>query len=131
VPIPLEIIMKLATAINTLQQQFGLYDIQYDRRDEGQFKPYEFYMLTDKFSITLVDPSNRRSHRNYLQSDSHWLPANVDYIVNDARRLFVEISPRLTANMTNAEYRDTFIKSVFAIKRGDTDFIKNLLSQIA
>ena len=123
--------MKLATAIKTLQQQFGLYDIQYDRRDEGQFKPYEFYMLTDKFSITLVDPSNRKSHRNYLQSDSHWLAADVDYIVNDARRLFVEVSPRLTANMTNAEYRDTFIKSVFEIKYGDVDFIKNLLSPIA
>ena len=123
--------MKLATAIKTLQQQFGLYDIQYDRRDEGQFKPYEFYMLTDKFSLTLVDPSNRRTHRNYQQSDSHFLPSDVDYIADNARRVYIEISPRLTGDMTMTEYRDTFIKSVFEIKYGDVDFLKNLLSPIA
>jgi DNA-binding cell septation regulator SpoVG len=127
VPIPLEIIMKLATAINTLQQDFGLTNVEVYKGNEGQFKPYEFYMLTDKFYIQVIHPMNDRRHTNYIQNVKHFLPINVDEILN-LKRIFVRITPNLSKNMAWDEYQ---VSSLFAINRGDTDFIKNLLSQIA
>jgi hypothetical protein len=44
------------------------------------------------------------------------------------KRIFVRITPNLSKNMAWDEYQ---VSSLFAINRGDTDFIKNLLSQIA
>jgi hypothetical protein len=51
------ITMKLATAINTLKQEFGLYNVESYRQHEGQFKPYGFTMDTDKFLIEVVHPN--------------------------------------------------------------------------
>ena len=119
--------MKLATAINTLQQDFGLTNVEVYKGNEGQFKPYEFYMLTDKFYIQVIHPMNDRRHTNYIQNVKHFLPINVDEILN-LKRIFVRITPNLSKNMAWDEYQ---VSSLFAIKRGDTDFIKNLLSQIA
>ena len=119
--------MKLATAINTLQQDFGLTNVEVYKGNEGQFKPYEFYMLTDKFYIQVIHPMNDRRHTNYIQNVKHFLPINVDEILN-LKRIFVRITPNLSKNMAWDEYQ---VSSLFAINRGDTDFIKNLLSQIA
>ena len=119
--------MKLATAIKTLQQQFGLYDIQYDRRDEGQFKPYEFYMITDDFYIKVVHPMNDQVHRNYIQREDHFLPINVDEI-NNLSRIYIRVTPTSDKHTPWDEY---MVHSHFMVKRGDVDFIKNLLSPIA
>jgi DNA-binding cell septation regulator SpoVG len=119
--------MKLATAINTLKQDFGLTDVQVYKGNEGQFKPYEFYMITDKFYIQVIHPMNERRHTNYIQNVKHFLPINVDEILN-LRRIFVRITPNPTKNIAWDEYE---VSSLFEIKRGDTEFIKNLMSQVA
>jgi hypothetical protein len=119
--------MKLATAINTLKQDFGLTNIEAFKVDEGQYKPYEFTMHTDKFSIQVVHPMNNRTHRNYIQKVQQFLPINVDEILN-LRRIFVRITPITNKNMAWDEY---LVSSLFEIKRGDTEFIKNLLSPVA
>ena len=119
--------MKLATAIKTLEQQFGFTNVQYSKNNYGQHKPYSFYMLTDDYYIVLVHPGNRRTHTNFVQHSNEWFPQNIDWIV-DAKRMFVSITPRTD----NAKpYSELFVESIFDIKRGDVDFLKNLLSPIA
>jgi hypothetical protein len=119
--------MKLATAINTLKQEFGLYNVESYRQHEGQFKPYGFTMDTDKFLIEVVHPMNRRTHRNYIQRDHQFLPINVDEI-NNLGRIFIRVIRHTEKDLAWDEYMTT---SIFEIKRGDVDFVKNLLSTIA
>jgi hypothetical protein len=119
------ITMKLATAIKTLEQQFGLTDVQYSKNDYGTHRPYSFYALTDDYYIRVLDANNSRSLTNFLQHPHEFFAADVDNLIN-RRRICVAISPRSHVG----DAKEYFIDSFFTVNRGDVDFIKNLLSPI-
>lgn len=118
--------MKLATAIKTLEQEFGLTNVQYSKNDYGTHRPYSFYVVTDDYYIRLVDPNNSRSLTNFLQHPHEYFPADVNEIPN-RRRIAVAISPRSHV----ADANEYFIDSYFTIKRGDVNFLTTLISSIS